>query len=165
MLLEANYSGCLVHLEETHPFYHPSGTEKPSFFGDSGSFHSSRVGVILGGNSMWTPWDLLAGKRKIIWKNSGSSVLPGSAWSTDSLAQDASHRQPDLALHPPPALSGPRRSLPLVMQLEGLVLAAHVLMALQRLLTCFSESQNLLFQGEPSADRFKIISSHKKYSF
>ena len=78
MLLKANYSGCLVHLEETHPFYHPSGTRKAIILRDMGSFHSSRIGMILGETVCGLLGTYWQEKRKIIQNNSGSSVLPGS---------------------------------------------------------------------------------------
>lgn len=83
-------------------------------------------------------------KRKIIWNNSGSSVLPGSTWSTDSPLARCSHRQPDLALHPPSSPVRPQEgSLPLHDAAGDWYLAAHVLMA-------FAETADMFFRKSES---------------
>ena len=166
MLLKANYSGCLVHLEETHPFYHPSGTRKAIILGDMESFHSSRIGMILGETVCGLLGTYWQEKRKIIQNNSGSSVLPGSTWSTNSpcprCKSQAAWPGPSSSTKPCPAPGG---SLPLAMQprtgtgspcSDGFCRDCwHVFQNVR-----ISSSRESLLQN-----RFKIISSHKKYSF
>lgn len=95
-------------------------------------------------NSMWTPWDLLAGKKENYleqqWFQCPARV------HVDLLiapAQDASHRQPDLALHLPPSPLRPQEGACHLRCSQELLLAPRVLMA-------FAETADMFFRKPES---------------
>ena len=87
----------------------------------------------------------LTGRKK--GKLSRTTVVPvscqGPRGPLIAPAQDASHRQPDLALHPPPSPVRPQEGACHLRCSRGLVLAAHVLMA-------FAETADMFFRMSES---------------
>ena len=109
-----------------------------------GSFHSSRVGLILG--------ETVCGLLGTYWQEKKENYLEQQWFQCPvrvhvgpviAPAQDAGHRQPDLALHPPPNPLRPREGACHLRCSQGLLWTPHVLMA-------FAETADMVFRMSES---------------